>query len=304
MDPKTNNVEPPTEQTQVEAPKPTESSAGFAAGFNKVLHGTEPAVVEEPKPEPQPEPEPPKATEQTPPPATVFGLTEDQFRNELNRLAHLENNLRLLSQDLNGKYGRLNQVMQTLQQSTPAGEPVELTADDLAALKGEYPELAGIVAKDLNAALKKAGMRGTAPAVQVQQQGINQEDFDRLVNERVQHVAIDLQNTFDQKLDIARLDFQHPDRFEVQESPEWGKWLQHKGDQYKQELETTWDLHKVNAGLHEFKKWRDEQAKSQKRVENAVQPTNGASAAVTEVPNPSASFAKGFYKVLPKGSAH
>lgn len=282
-----------TNQPENIQPEPTEDdSAGFAAGFNRAKGLEVDRPVEEPAPEVTPEPSP--EPEPTPPaPTLFFGLEESEVQARLNRVSELEQNLRRVTDDLNGRYGRLKQVVEALQQATPQGDAVEISVEDLAALKGDYPELASVLAQDLNAALKKVGTRGTGQPLP---QGYSREELDELFNQRFQQELGGIRAEFNDRLAMSVMDIQHPDRMEIQASPEFNAWLKTKPAEYQQEVETTWDINVVGKCLSDYKAHQTEQAKNRKRVEGAVQPTKGGRTAPPSVPNPSASFEAGFRK--------
>lgn len=278
----------PTDQQQ----NPAEKSAGFAAGFNRIRNNEaqvaeEPVVIEQPQETPTPSPE------VTPPPKLFGGLTEEQLTEKLARVDVLEQTLTNRFREVGGQFGRLKQMIDGIQASTPQGEPVELTAEDLADLKGEYPELAGLVAKDLNAVLKKIGSRGTGGTLQY-----DQEAMQAVVNEQVGYVAQNLQQQFDQRMAITVLDLKHPDRMEIQKTPEFAEWLRVKGDEFANNLQSTWDTEFVASGLSEFKDWRSKKSASNKRINDAVTPTKGTTPTTAIPPSTSQSFAKGFNRVL------
>lgn len=281
---------PGSEQEQ----SPAEKSAGFAAGFNRVRTGeaqvvVEPAVIEQPQETPAPSPE------VTPPPKLFAGLTEEQLVDKLARVDVLEQTLTNRFREVGGQFGRLKQMIDGIQASTPQGELVELTAEDLADLKAEYPDLAGLVAKDLNAVLKKVGTRGTGGTLQYDQEAVQ-----AVINEQVGYVAQNLQQQFDQRMAITVLDLKHPDRMEVQKTPEFAEWLRVKGEEFANNMQFSWDTDFVANGLSEFKDWRSKKTASTRRIEDAVTPTKGTTPTTAIPPSSSQSFAKGFNRVLQK----
>jgi len=54
-----------------------------------------------------------------------------------------------------GKIGEFGRVIAQLQQTTAAGQAIEVTADDFPKLREEFPELAELQAKDMNAILSR-----------------------------------------------------------------------------------------------------------------------------------------------------
>lgn len=59
-----------------------------------------------------------------------------------------------------------NELLQKLQASAPAGAAVEITDDDFAELKEDFPELAGHTRAALERILKRVGVKGTGEATQ------------------------------------------------------------------------------------------------------------------------------------------
>jgi len=78
-----------------------------------------------------------------------------------------------------GKIGDIQRVLTQLQSATPAGQTVQVTAEDFAELRSEYPELAELHIQGLNKVLGK--LKGSAPAEPV--------DVEKIVGERINGIV-------------------------------------------------------------------------------------------------------------------
>lgn len=275
-----------------------QGDTSFAAGFNKV-RGTEPeestttaptahasATSEEQQSATAP-------TTDTPPPKLIAGMSEEEVVARLNKVPELEGAFRKQIDGAYGKLGRIEQAIQSLQEKTPAGEPVEVTTEDMADLKAEFPELADLQMKAFNNVLKRLGRTGSAT--------VDQEAVAKLVSEQVGSAVETLREENTRVVAKTVLSIQHPDWQTVRQTPEYKAWLQAQSEEFRNEFLNTWDPAVVAEGLTKFKDARDAAQKahqrSQSRIGNAVTPTNGGSATPPTQPSSHASFAKGFSRV-------
>jgi hypothetical protein len=134
------------------------ANAAFADGFDSDA----PPAKETPPPAVATEAPAPVQEPRAPTPRYVR-LTED----ELQRLKNAADETANLKQQLSRAFGTLGNMQQVLNQvrsQTPAGAAVEITEDDFAELKEDFPELAKHHRAGLERILKRANLRGTAQA--------------------------------------------------------------------------------------------------------------------------------------------
>ena len=231
----------------------------FAAGFSEA-RGDEPPASE-------PAPEPVQAEEQAEQPAVeaepepepqqnlIAGMTEDQLRAAIlkaNEVDHLKSQL----DKAFGKVGEVNRTLMQLQQRSS----VNLDKAKFKRLSEEFPEIAEMLASDLNDALGEVG--GQSPAV-------DPEQFEKVVDERL----IAMQQAQERRF-LSRM---HRDWESVVTSDEFKLWQQNVlPPEDAQVLATSWDSDFISDKLDEFKAWRSKataaKENKQKRLEQAVTP--------------------------------
>lgn len=139
--------------------------SGFDDGFNGTQTETPEVVPETPEAKPEP--------------IQYAQITEQQWQEMQAQT----------SQKLDkafGQLGGMKQVLERLQEQTKAGQPVEVTEDDVSDLRGEFPEIADLTLKALQKVAGKFKGTGDSP------------DIERIVTERVSKVQSDL---IDSRLD-------------------------------------------------------------------------------------------------------
>lgn len=264
-------------------------NASFEAGFaeargeelpTKAETTAEELVVVEPETAEEP------AEEPTPEQVRIAGMTEDELKTLLSKVSSIDD----LSSQVRkafGKYGELNQAIQSLQQRQGGG--MKLTAGQLTRLSGEYPELAELLASDLNEALASSG--GSAPQV----------DFSAEIGKAIAPVKQD----FEKRL-VKR---DHPDCDQIFMSNDFHLWMDSAlSPEDKQQLKSSWDADLISAKLTDFKAWKkaaDEQTEAQKegqkeqkqkRLESAVAPT-GSKQTGPNIQSEDDAFAEGFNRI-------
>lgn len=137
------------EQTEEQA------AAAFAAGFDS----------ETPQPQAAPAPTPAEAEAQPaqqeqPPEPKYVQLTEEalaQIMATVDQTASLKKGLDSVA----GTVGNVRKALDQIRSQTPAGASVEITDDDFAELKADFPELAGHTRAALERILKRTNLTGT-----------------------------------------------------------------------------------------------------------------------------------------------
>lgn len=142
--------------------------ADFEAGFSNTDDQTttpEVEVKEEPAPEVAAEPAAPVEPK-------YAQVTEEQLASLLS----LQSEATRKFDHAFGQLGGLKQTLERLQKEAPAGQSVEVSDEDFAELKAEFPELAEMQIRGLNKVLGK--LRGTGPAQ------VDQTLIEQIVQER------------------------------------------------------------------------------------------------------------------------
>lgn len=158
----------------VEGQEPIESDdndADFAAGLTGNAPTETPVATPEPTPAPSPEPTP--APTEAP---KYVQITREEWNATKSIAARVEEINAQMGKGFDkafGKLGSFEDLLKKLQTETPAGKPVEVSDEDFAELKEQYPELAEVQIKGLNKVLSR--FKGTA----------DQESIDKLIQPRM-----------------------------------------------------------------------------------------------------------------------
>lgn len=182
-----------------------------------------------------------------------------------------------------GKIGSLQQMIDTLKAGTVAGAQVEISAEDFAELKEEYPELTALTVKGMNKALSK--MRGTGAAVAPAQ-------LEQIVQQRLDAETPKIRQAVEQSFELKLLSRSHNDWKDVVESPEYISWLAKQPETVRKAAAESWDSQVTIPIISSFKESRKAakaqttQAAStrQQRLEAGVNPrgTGGHAPGPTE----------------------
>lgn len=184
-----------------------------------------------------------------------------------------------------GEIGGITRVVKQLQARIAPSEN-ELAGAIKAAEKTaeEYPEIGG----PMVAALK-------ALAAQIPQKPEQDEpQAPAQPTEPAQAAAPQDPYTPEQKAAIKFLNDLHPDRMEVNESPEFKTWLSAKAADYQKRFTTSWDFAFIAKGYSEFKAARDTKKRKTERLEAAVTPQGGAATAQPTSMSPEALAKRGY----------
>ena len=253
-------VEQVQEQAQEEQAAAPSDDAAFEAGFH-AAQGTEPPAQAPKQEEPEPEPKPSMAT-----------ITEEEL-NDLRARAAEVDKLKEQQAKVFGSLGSLKQSLDALRnQLRPTATQVQITKDKLARLSQSFPEMAEMIAEDLNGVLSGAG----AASVDTSQ---FEQNIETKINERLQQA----QQQFEAKV----LGVMHPDWRQVVPSQEFQQWKETLPEDVREELNNSWDAEFIGSKLTEFKGWKNKLAESQKtkqrRLESAITPKGAAAApAITD----------------------
>lgn len=192
----------------------TAADADFDSGFTPDLDTpTEtPAVENEPESAEAPAPAP--AVEESPAPK-LAQVTEDQFRELFEKAQQVDQTRAELNKFRDTVFGSLGGLKQSIDRMQAQGGRVELSEEDFADLRAEYPELADVQFKVFNKIL--ARQPGGAPVPEELETRVVQKFNDEL-GSRVDRTRGEI---IDSHLDSVV----DGDWKQVVASPEFGKWL-------------------------------------------------------------------------------
>lgn len=198
----------------------------------------------------------------TPPPAEprFVQITDEQLTNLLNgmtEIATIKSNVKKLADDMGGRVGSVEAWVKNLRASTPSGQAVQVTAEDFAELRQEFPELTDLQVKGINRALSK--MTGTAQVVS--------------------HDTTQFKQELKADLAAETLDETHPDWRTVIGLPErtggpapdtaYRRWLATQPPAYQAKLASTWNATVIASSIDQFTKATGTQPKSPAKAGDA-----------------------------------
>lgn len=175
-----------------------------------------------------------------------------------------------------GKIGGLERLVKELQATTPSGEAVELSEEDMAEFAQEYPELANMQRAVLNKALGKIKLRGTGT-----EQGFAPEQIDELVSQRLQPALDGVSEQVERLVESRLLAKEHPDWKEIVDAgnPDsknpYRTWLAAQPAEYQTQVNTSSDSGVIGASIAKFKtaaKAQQAISQRQSRIDAAVTP--------------------------------
>lgn len=287
--------------------------AAFAASFS-TERGDEPPEPAEPEPAPvaeeglkadEPEPVEPTPAEPAPEPVaakplTIAGLTEEQIAAALNRSSTLQSTVDKMA----GRMGQLMQQIEQLRSNPPTTQSAQKAFDvKLDKLTAAFPELGKLLAEDLQSMQTVS----TEPAP-VLPQGITQEQFDQILNERLSATTAELR----EQVEVKVLGIIHPDWEQVIRTPQFALYRDNVlPPGVGEKLMTSEDANFISQHLTGFKAWlkpapapetppanevvtTPAQVSRSRRLANAVLPAGNAAptqAPVTEEDGFAAGFA-------------
>lgn len=272
------------EQTEEQA------AASFAAGFDSE---TPPATAATPPPAAQPVQEEPAA--ETPPEPEYVQITKEE-RDRLMAVADKTANIEAQLSKAFGTMGNQQQLINQLRSQTPAGAAVEITDDDFAELKADFPELAGHTKAALERILKRTNLTGTGqPATPT----IDPETVRTTAAEIVHAQGLD---------DLNDL---HPGWQDIVGKPDdadnpYRKWLATQPEKYQELIRTTYSATITARSIDRFKAAQAKPAAPRPQtparpddarrrvIQEAVQPRGHGTPPAPHQPTPQDNFDAGF----------
>lgn len=143
--------------TATEETKKPEEAAASQKSFDAGFEGTAPATTQTP---PADEPKPGTEVKAPEPKEEFVQVTKADFAKIMAAVDKTTSHDQQLSKAF-GSMGNLQKTLQKLQAETPSGAQVELTDEDFAELKADFPELAAHTRTALERILKKVNLKGT-----------------------------------------------------------------------------------------------------------------------------------------------
>lgn len=253
---------------QAVAPEDQQAAdAAFEAGF---------AGAHSAEPEHQPE---------APSEPVYAGYKESELKALLARIPEIDG-LKQRESKVFGTVGQLKQAFDGFraQPTAQSGTPISLSADKLARLNAEFPELASLIAEDLNGVILGAGQSG----------GMDQAAVDGIVAQKLEG----LNQTFETRLLTAM----HKDWRKVVQSTEFDTWTATLPEETRSQLAESWNAEFIAEQIDAFK---DAQATAtrtkqtnQRRLEAAITPRGNTAA--PPAPSEDDAFLAGFRSVRGK----
>lgn len=270
----------------------TEEAAAFAQSFDKEARVDEtPAEVqdEEQADETVDDAAGDVAAEVETAPEEQVGVTAEQLTAMLAKLPQIDENELMTKAELRKLHGKIGEINQGLQELKKSGNKsaVKLTGAQFKRLHAEYPDLAELLAEDLN--------EGTETAEATQEAEVTtqpNENFD----ERVAKVKDDLSKEMQTNL----LRIQHRDFLDVVQSDDFKVWTQTLSKEDQAQLADSWDAVYLGEKITGFKTWYEKKQtgtqERKERLERAITPKGTQAAmkpvAMTELDGFNAAFTK------------
>lgn len=300
-------MEDVAEQEPIDAQEQATFEAAFENARGQEPHAERPTSPETPSdpapvattPDPAPDPAPEPVADMAEEPA----LTPAQMKAQIEEIRQeMRQQLARQGDKAFGHIGAMQQALNELKAKSAAGQPVKLTADRLKRLNAEFPELAALLADDLNETL--AGTpTGEAPT--------EAKPFDpTAVTQLVEERFTQQERAMEKKL----LAYRHPDWETVSQSDAFGHWMHGLSAEAQDVLRNTWDSGVLSDAFDAFKQWRKQaeqhaaqaaasaatqlssKTKTDKRLASALTP-QGVPATNPPLPSEEDAFALGFKAV-------
>ena len=252
---------------------PEQEAAEFAEGFDDNLLESPTATPGQQEGATEPsEPETPKEPEA---PAVEYVQLTKAERDELMGLRAQQ------EKSFGTAFGKIGGIERTLQQLN-SGAQVEISQEDIDALKDDFPPLA--------AALEKVRNMRALPGA-----GVPTEQLDELVQQRIAPAL--------QRMELRMLAKDHPDFKQIDADPAFAAWVQAQPEAFKQTLaqaSAAYDSEVVSDAMTKFKQSRkaapadtgsDQATARRSRIAANVTPRGSGGNAG---PNPNDDFLAGF----------
>ena len=229
----------------------------FDAGFNEPTEGKPAAKPEDDDKSPADDPAQADAPAQTQPEDETVTVSKKEWERVLAAVASVDRISEQFSRQSTtalGKIGSLEQRLAQLQQSTPTGQSVEISEDDFAELKADFPELADRTFKAMQRVVGR--FKGTGGA-----QAPDPEAITKLVREtRAAEREVE---------EREALEEDHPNWREIVGNPddkdnEFRKWLSGQSESFRKRVENS---RRASVASDAISKFLDHKAAADKAAE-------------------------------------
>jgi len=218
-------------------------------------------------------------------------ITKEEFEGLKASAAAVEELRTTLTQNSDkafGKIGGIERLIRELQNTTPAGEAVELSEEDMAEFAAEYPELATMQRTVFNKALSKIKLRGTGTG-----EAFDPAKLEEMVAPRIDTALKGVDDRVEYLVESRLLSREHPDWREVVDAGKpdsknaYRTWLATQPAEYQKLVNSTFDSSVISEALTKFKaaeKAKATASQRQSRIDAAVTPrgVGGHAAAPSE----------------------
>jgi len=144
-----------------------------------------------------------------------------------------------------GKLGGMQQLVDQLKASTAPGAAVTVSEEDFAELAAEYPELAKLQMKGMNALLSKMKATGTGESAAPVSAAAPAVDPEQVIQQAEQRI--------EQKLEFKRFTRAHPDWKAVVDGEQFKAWIAKQPADVQQGYQESWDSDVTIPILNSFK---------------------------------------------------
>lgn len=201
----------------------------------------------------------PPATESASPPVDTpktRSITEEEYQTFVSygqSLEQLKAEVAKRNDQLFGKMGAMEQLIQKAQQATPRGETPRLTKADMGKLAENYEYLSDDLLEVLNTALSKLEGTGGAPVAAVDQTQIA-ELVNGGITQALPSITAQIKEQVKREVEYERVLEAHADADEVFQAPGFRQFLSALPEDRRKVIESSWDSKIIIPALNEYKK--------------------------------------------------
>lgn len=244
---------------EMTADEMAEAEKAMEAGFSGVAYeeptGDTPPASNEPPADSVEDAAPPAVDEAPPVQEDLAKISTKQFQDLIAKAStvdEIKSAVEKLRGDAFGKLGGLERTIRQLQEGTAAGEPIVVSAEDLAEVNAEYPDMGKTLAKDLTkilGKLKGTGAKSVGPEAVIEQ-------LTPLLHQRDEAVRNAVRDELTQKFAFDRLTDRHENWREIVgpkgSNTEWRQWVNAQPPEYATEVLNSWDPRVVGKSIDKF----------------------------------------------------
>lgn len=213
-------------------------------------------------PDSEDEPNPPAAAQPSPIAATSAQL--EDLKAQIRELKESGADAATVRK-MYGDFGEMNRTLKQLtalqKTEAPAEDELAAAMRDAEEKAQEYPEIAGPLLKALKVLESRIGQPKAEPEAATPDKSTEAKpEVDPTLAVRIAR----------EQAAIEALDEVHPDRHEINKSPEFQAWLKAKPPEYQKRVTTSWNPAVVAEPFTDFKAFKAAQKRKQERLEAAT----------------------------------